>query len=173
MIGAFLEQTWRIWAAGGWLMVPLFMLAGFIYFTALDLLFRLRAPVITDAPYDLRTPAEVVQYFDLIRHNSLSAVNRRIRFLGVLTSAAPLMGLLGTVTGMLSTFRGMLVAGTRPLDAVAGGISEALITTQMGLLVCLPALVMLALISRRRNLLAHAIARCERSRLRETYREAA
>ena len=96
-----------------------------------------------------------------------------IRFLRILTGTAPLMGLLGTVTGMLSTFTGMAGQHSRPLDAVAGGISEALITTQTGLMIALPALVLTAMITRWRNRLAHSITQLERSSLRQVYREAA
>jgi hypothetical protein len=56
----------------------------------------------------------------------------------VLAAVAPLLGLLGTVTGMIATFDVLAVFGTGNAKAMAGGISEALITTQTGLLVALP-----------------------------------
>jgi biopolymer transport protein ExbB len=59
----------------------------------------------------------------------------------VLAAAAPLLGLLGTVTGMIGTFDVIRVFGTGNARAMAAGISEALITTQSGLLVALPGLV--------------------------------
>jgi biopolymer transport protein ExbB len=58
----------------------------------------------------------------------------------VLCAAAPLLGLLGTVTGMIETFDVIRVGGTGNPRALASGISEALITTQAGLLVALPGL---------------------------------
>ena len=63
-----------------------------------------------------------------------AAFSRRLRYLKVLTSVAPLMGLLGTVAGMLKTFRGLASKGISYTEnLVAVGISEALVTTQMGL----------------------------------------
>jgi biopolymer transport protein ExbB len=74
------------------------------------------------------------------------------RFLGAIaTSAAiaPLLGLLGTVSGMISTFMMMKTFGTSDASTVSGGISEALITTELGLIVAIPSLIMSALLSRK------------------------
>ncbi len=56
----------------------------------------------------------------------------------ILAAAAPLLGLLGTVTGMIDTFEVIGIFGTGNAQAMAGGISEALITTQTGLMVAIP-----------------------------------
>jgi biopolymer transport protein ExbB len=73
--------------------------------------------------------------------------------IGVLAAMAPLLGLLGTVTGMIDTFDVLAVFGTGNAKAMAGGISEALITTQTGLLVAIPGLYMKGFLERRaRNL---------------------
>jgi biopolymer transport protein ExbB len=73
--------------------------------------------------------------------------------IGVLAAMAPLLGLLGTVTGMITTFDVLAVFGTGNAKAMAGGISEALITTQTGLLVAIPGLYMKGFLDRRaRNL---------------------
>jgi hypothetical protein len=69
----------------------------------------------------------------------------------VCVSAAPLVGLLGTVTGMLSTF-GALSSGSggeKTMSMVAGGISEALITTETGLVIALPGLFLQYQLSRK------------------------
>lgn len=74
------------------------------------------------------------------------------RFLGALAVTAtvsPLLGLLGTVSGMISTFNLMTLFGAGDPAAVSGGISEALVTTEMGLVVAIPALIMHALLSRK------------------------
>lgn len=63
-----------------------------------------------------------------------TAFDQRLRILKVLTSVAPLLGLLGTIAGMLKTFRGLSSRGiSLTEDLVAVGISEALVTTQLGL----------------------------------------
>ena len=61
--------------------------------------------------------------------------------LGTIAAISPLLGLLGTVTGMIRTFKAITVAGVGNPAAMAGGIAEALITTAAGLLVAIPALV--------------------------------
>lgn len=80
--------------------------------------------------------------FDELRSTELVPFERDLRVMKVCVSAAPLLGLLGTVTGMLSTF-GALAAGSggdKTMSLVAGGISEALITTETGLLIALAGL---------------------------------
>jgi biopolymer transport protein ExbB len=59
----------------------------------------------------------------------------------VLAAVAPLMGLLGTVTGMISTFDVITEFGTGNPKLLSGGISEALVTTELGLIVAIPALL--------------------------------
>lgn len=66
---------------------------------------------------------------------------RHIPTIMVLAAAAPLLGLLGTVSGMVETFRVMGVFGMGNTQAMASGIKEALITTQAGLLVAIPGLL--------------------------------
>jgi biopolymer transport protein ExbB len=81
------------------------------------------------------------------------SLNDYLAVIGVLAAVAPLLGLLGTVTGMIATFDVLAVFGTGNAKAMAGGISEALITTQTGLLVAIPGLYMKGFLDRRaRNL---------------------
>ena len=72
-----------------------------------------------------------------------------LALIGVLAAVAPLLGLLGTVSGMITTFDVLAVFGTGNARAMAGGISEALITTQTGLLVAIPGLYMKGFLDRR------------------------
>jgi biopolymer transport protein ExbB len=62
--------------------------------------------------------------------------------LATIGSTAPFVGLFGTVIGILNAFNGIATAKVQGLAAVAGGISEALVTTAMGLIVAIPAVVM-------------------------------
>ena len=78
--------------------------------------------------------------------------NRLDRWLGAvaLTAAvAPLLGLLGTVSGMITTFQLMTLFGSGDASSVSAGISEALVTTELGLVVAIPALLAHALMSRK------------------------
>jgi len=68
-------------------------------------------------------------------------LERFLNTLGTIAAITPLLGLLGTVTGMIRTFKAITVAGIGNPAAMAGGIAEALITTAAGLLVAIPALV--------------------------------
>lgn len=68
--------------------------------------------------------------------------------IAVTAAVSPLLGLLGTVSGMIETFKMMTIFGTGDPSTVSGGISEALITTEMGLVVAIPALLLHALLSR-------------------------
>jgi biopolymer transport protein ExbB len=62
--------------------------------------------------------------------------------LAALGSIAPLLGLLGTVTGMISLFQVITQAGTNDARLLAGGISEALVTTETGLVIAIPIMLM-------------------------------
>ena len=100
---------------GGWMMVPLLVLGAVLFTIQLRALLFIFLGVESDAEDE-------------------AAFTRRLRYLKVLTSVAPLMGLLGTVAGMLKTFRGLASQGISYTEnLVAVGISEALVTTQMGL----------------------------------------
>jgi len=72
----------------------------------------------------------------------VTVLDRHLAFIGVLAAVAPLLGLLGTVTGMMATFDIISMFGTGNARAMAGGISEALVTTQTGLVVAIPGLYM-------------------------------
>ena len=61
-----------------------------------------------------------------------------LTLLKIIAAVAPLMGLLGTVTGMIITFQAITIFGAGDPKAMAGGISSALITTVLGLLVAIP-----------------------------------
>lgn len=76
-------------------------------------------------------------------------LERYLPFLTVGAAVSPLLGLLGTVTGMIHTFRLIAVFGTGDPRLLSGGISEALITTEAGLIVAIPLLLWHALLSRR------------------------
>lgn len=68
-------------------------------------------------------------------------LERYLTALGIIASIAPLIGLLGTVVGMIQVFSVMLLEGAGNANVLAGGISKALITTAAGLSVAIPALI--------------------------------
>ena len=76
-------------------------------------------------------------------------IERFLSTLGMLAAIAPLLGLLGTVTGMINTFHVITYCGTGDPKMMSGGISEALVTTMLGLSVAIPIMLAHTLLSRR------------------------
>ena len=80
-----------------------------------------------------------------ILHQHSLALRPRIRqhlqLIAVLAAVAPLLGLLGTVLGMIETFEVIALFGTGNAKAMAGGISVALVTTELGLAIAVPTLL--------------------------------
>jgi biopolymer transport protein ExbB len=98
----------------------------------------------------LREPKALVE--ELLFEKVLYAkgkLNAWLPFIAVTASSAPLLGLLGTVTGMINTFKMITVFGTGDAQTLSGGISEALITTEWGLIVAIPAVLLYAFLSRK------------------------
>ena len=187
----FLQSASNVWEKGGSLMPIIGLLSIYTYCLAFDLWFRLRIFI----PKDLevvprekwedfvgggrvdrimkhclanhRDPKEIRRRFAQIRIADSSYLRRRIRFLLVLASVAPLIGLLGTVIGMLQTFDGLSMQDSYKMNQVASGISQALVTTQAGLLVAIPALAFIHLLQRRRKDWLHCINRLESLSIRQ------
>ena len=169
-------------------MIPLALLAVLIYSTGIQLLLFLRKGNIqlghesewTSWIYDPSQAkgraGEIIRYtqeniseskhlrsrFEEVRQSMLHTIERRMTFLNTLVAAAPLMGLLGTVIGMLGTFAAISSGGGAETAAmVAAGISEALITTQTGLFIALPGIFLVLIIRRRKHAVEAALARIE------------
>ncbi|MFK7910839.1 MAG: MotA/TolQ/ExbB proton channel family protein [Akkermansiaceae bacterium] len=85
----------------------------------------------------------VGQVMDDYSAQAMSVVNRRLDVLTTIGTAAPLLGMTGTVTGMIASFAGLADAGSigGSGGAVANGIAEAMITTAVGLIVALLAVI--------------------------------
>ncbi|MBN2804030.1 MAG: MotA/TolQ/ExbB proton channel family protein, partial [Deltaproteobacteria bacterium] len=91
--------------------------------------------------------------------NQTPSVERFGTSILVAASVAPLLGLLGTVTGMISTFDIITEHGTGDPKLLSGGISEALVTTELGLIVAIPTLLIGTLLSGRANAIMDAMER--------------
>jgi biopolymer transport protein ExbB len=76
-------------------------------------------------------------------------INRMLMFLKIIAVVAPLLGLLGTVTGMIITFQAITLFGTGDPKLMAGGISQALVTTVLGLCVAIPTVLLHTIVSSR------------------------
>ncbi len=183
-----LSEVWTIWRSGGWIMIPLFLLGFLLYAQAFQLVLYVRRAALRSEGEAhwfewVRSPEkaegrvrEILEYtqdgvstseqvrsrFDEVRRAMIALIDRRTVFVSTLVAAAPLMGLLGTVMGMLQTFFGISTSGGgETAGVVAAGISEALVTTQTGLAIALPGLFLVMTIQRQRAQLEARIARLE------------
>ncbi len=181
------EEIFSVWVNGGFLMIPLVLLALIIYFCAMELYFYFHnadfknvkenvwidwiknssecrgsiGEIISYALSNVKSVVEIQNKFIEIRHAHLPRIDRRIIFLSILITVAPLMGLLGTVMGMLTTFKGLSVGNGKIIELVASGISEALITTQTGLIIAIPGYIFIYVLTRKRQELAAFLGHLE------------
>ena len=85
------------------------------------------------------------------------AINARIAFIKIISMVAPLLGLLGTVIGMIVTFQAITLFGTGDPKTMAGGISQALITTVLGLTVAIPTVLLHSIVHSRAASIMHIL----------------
>ncbi len=187
-----LEQLLHTWSTGGWVMIALAILGFLMYATAANLLASLYYRGLKDATDTVlkgwitspesapRRIRELIRYtqdgvqslrhiegrFREVEAYKVPQVDRKITSLGVMVVAAPLFGLLGTVLGMLLTFKAIGVGGSSVSEIVAKGISEALVATQTGLTVALPGWMAAFLAKRWRTEYVAFLARLESVTLR-------
>ena len=161
------EQASAIWMAGGWCMPGLAAIALVMFALGMHVHLELggrrfrSVPEKTwrrwiDRPVERKGPIgdlldfvagatslkEMAVSFQELRTSELAPFDRDLRIMRVCVGAAPLVGLLGTVTGMLTTFNALATGsgGEKTMGLIAAGISEALITTETGLVIALPGL---------------------------------
>ena len=85
------------------------------------------------------------------------ALTRSVTLLKIIAVVAPLMGLLGTVTGMINTFQAIMLFGTGDPKTMAGGISQALVTTVLGLCVAIPVTLLHSIVNTRSRNIIHVL----------------
>ena len=100
-------------------------------------------PTLDPEALELRLDQQVIEEADQLDHN--------MWIVRVVSVVAPLMGLLGTVTGMIKTFQAITMFGAGDPKMMAGGISEALVTTMLGLITAAPLVLLYAFISTSRK----------------------
>lgn len=195
---ALWSQATRIWVAGGWCM-PAIALVALVMFALgvhvyLDLLAtgfhavpertwrrwieaetERAGPIGELLAFVTGSPSldDMAASFEEVRKTELAPFERNLRVMKVCISAAPLLGLLGTVTGMLATFAALASGsgGEKTMELVAKGISEALITTETGLVIALPGVFFLYQLGRRferyKAFLAHVETVCTQNLYRQ------
>jgi len=181
------EQARTIWQSGGWGMYALAFKGLVMFGIGMFVLFRLiGGGALSSADEAFRRwqrgkPAagplgDVVEeamkhkslgamehFFDALRNDEMTPYDRDLRVLRVSVSTAPLLGLLGTVTGMLVTFGALATGGggDKTMGMIAGGISEALVTTETGLVLGLAGMMMQFVLARQQDGIARKFARVE------------
>lgn len=96
------------------------------------------------------------QHVKQILLGEVPSLEKRMSIIAALGATAPLLGLLGTVSGMITLFKVITETGTNDARILAGGIAEALITTQTGLFIAIPILLIHGYLSERlENILSH------------------
>ena len=138
-----------LYTKGGPVMIAIAGLSVVLYTCCFQLLLRLRADRRWMRANATRLPAlrrRLMEERDIFRQQRV--------VLGAMIAAAPLLGLLGTVSGMVKTFESLADrVGQKSMEGLAQGISEVLVATESGLAVALPALLLVYLAHRavRRN----------------------
>ena len=90
-------------------------------------------------------------------YKEMPRLTRSLLFIKIISVVAPLLGLLGTVTGMIVTFQAITLFGTGDPKLMAGGISQALVTTVLGLTVAIPIVLLHTLVSGRSKGILHIL----------------
>jgi biopolymer transport protein ExbB len=170
---AWFETLWQealdIWLDGGWAMIAIAVIALIIFGMAVHVRLKFlekgflsvpektwrrwiehpderKGPIgaILDFVTGGRSLEENATFFEQLRLSEIAPFERDLKVMKIFVSAAPLVGLLGTVTGMLATFSALASGsgGEKTMGLIADGISEALITTETGLVIALPGLFM-------------------------------
>jgi biopolymer transport protein ExbB len=190
-VAAVWQQALKIWVDGGWAMIPIAITAVLLFGIGVSVWLRLfgkgfrsvpekvwrlwlahpdhregRIGQLMTAAIGSGTVNGAAAVFAGIHKSEIAPFTRDLKAMRVCIATAPLLGLLGTVTGMLSTFGalGTGAGGEKTMAAVAKGISEALITTETGLVVALPGLFFQYQLRRQRDryeaFLAHLESVC-------------
>lgn len=193
----------EIWVSGGWAMIAIAVIALVMFSIGIHVHLYLRSkkfmsiserkwrhwiahPVerrgpigeLLDMGTSPRTLKDMGVLLSQLRACETAPIDRDIRMMKICVAAAPLVGLLGTVTGMLTTFDALATGagGQKTMGMIAGGISEALITTETGLLIALPGLFFQYQLIRKHDrykaFLAHVESVCTQKLYRQLRREA-
>jgi biopolymer transport protein ExbB len=185
-----LRSSYDYLQQGGWMMIPLSVCSLLMWVLIFERIWFFRTLQTSDISADLALKVVLGEPVDLysrglktrlvmgfekertgVPHIDRATLRQRagrlredmtkfLAAIAVLAAVAPILGLLGTVLGMIETFDVISLYGTGNAKAMAGGISVALVTTQTGLLIAIPGLFLSGLLAR--------LARRLTTRLEET-----
>jgi biopolymer transport protein ExbB len=148
---------------GGWVMIAIVTLSVVLYSRCFALLLSLRRirRNVKEASAHFRDQLPLLRW---MRDEAQETFRQQRMALGAMIAAAPLLGLLGTVSGMEKTFESLSSrAGDKSMEGLAGGISEVLVATESGLAVAIPALLLVYLAHRQVHKHVQALNHIERN----------
>jgi len=158
MSSSVVDQMLLYFDKGGFVMAPLCLGAVLLWYALGYRMLTLRQRLVSDATRRAEAiaktkPSNLKDALDEALAPFVEECGRFAVVVGVVTAVAPLAGLLGTVSGMIETFASMEdMALFSQSGGIAGGISQALFSTQMGLAVAIPGLLVGRMLSRREAL---------------------
>jgi biopolymer transport protein ExbB len=174
-INLLVDQARELWLLGGWAMILIAINALVMFALSVTVYMHLRAtgfrsvkestwrewihhpdrrrgPVgeLLNFVMGARTLKDMEINFEEVRATEIAPFERDLLVVRICVAAAPLLGLLGTVTGILATFDALSKGsgGEKTMGLVAEGISEALITTETGLVIAIPGLFLQHILAR-------------------------
>jgi biopolymer transport protein ExbB len=130
---------------GGPVLAANLALAALLYAQCCGLLLQLRLARRRFAKMGAEGAVVRAPLLGLLKAELQEFFRRKRMLIGAMIAAAPLLGLLGTVAGMIGTFESLAGSAAQSMGGLAGGISEALLNTEAGLTVAIPALLLLYL----------------------------
>ncbi len=142
-----MEFIQKLLEQGGYVMIALMFLCVFLYERCFSLLFQLNKVRKTNRGFMDASFLDFERIRFLQLHLEQLIVHRMLTIKAAAASA-PLLGLLGTVIGMVSTFESMSSSGGKSIEGLAGGISMALVTTETGLAIAIPSTILIYLAQR-------------------------
>ena len=101
----------------------------------------------------LARPADTEETMQVVLSQQKLLLERNTSMLGTMAAVAPLIGLLGTVWGIMRAFHSMALTGSAAPSVVAAGVAEALVTTAAGLIIAVPAVLLFNHFNRRMNIM--------------------
>jgi len=187
-LSALLKQACAIWMSGGWCMVAIGIIAVVMFGLGMHVHLRLqgkkfrsvrestwrhwiehpeqrRGPIgrLLDFATAGKSLKSTSSLFEELRATEIAPFERDLNVMKICVGAAPLLGLFGTVTGMLTTFSALASGsgGEKTMGLIAEGISEALVTTETGLVIALPGLFIQHILTRKHERYTAFLARLE------------
>lgn len=147
-----MSELWALWDKGGPAMVAIIALSLLLYTRCFNLLLglrRLRRGLAAGRPREEAGDGEA---------QVRAAFAQERCALAAMIAAAPLLGLLGTVSGMVTTFESIAVqSGEKSMEGLARGISEVLVATESGLAVAIPAMALVYIAHREMQKYVHEL----------------